>query len=525
MQLDDMKISTRLVLGFGVLGLLTAMLGAISQFKVDTINGLFHAVMEERIPKIIAVNAVKDDVNTIAIALRNIIIMNDGALIKQEAQRIEVARKHIGSELEQLKAQIASPEGKSLIAKVYLTRSAYDPLQVEAVELAVAGQVFEAKAMLQDKVVPAQRAYFEALDGLLRYQDTLLRESTEATQQATGSVKYVNVGMVAAALTLGIFMAIWIIRSITQPINKAVEISAAVAAGDLTMRFEAHGSNETGRLLLAFKEMQDHLIQVVSDVRDGSQGVALASAAIADADAALSSRTEHQASSLEETAASMEQLSATVQQNADSARSANALALTASAVAEKGGQAVSQVVETMKDINTSSRKIADIIQVIDGIAFQTNILALNAAVEAARAGEQGRGFAVVASEVRSLAGRSAAAAREIKSLIGASVERVMLGTEQVDRAGSTMAEVVSSIRQVTDLMGQISKASAEQSLGVSQVSEAVKLMDQVTQQNAALVEQMAASAMRLKSQAEDLVQVVSVFRLRDSGPSAPGLLR
>jgi methyl-accepting chemotaxis protein len=316
------------------------------------------------------------------------------------------------------------------------------------------------------------------------------------------------------ALFVGILMAVWIIRSITRPINKAVEISTAVAAGDLTMQFEAAGVNETDQLLIAFKEMQDHLVKVVTDVRDGSQGVAIASAAIAKADAELSSRTENQASSLEQTSASMEQLSANVQQNADSARQANDLALNASAVAVQGGEAVSQVVETMKEINTSSRKISDIISVIDGIAFQTNILALNAAVEAARAGEQGRGFAVVASEVRSLAGRSAQAAREIKTLINASVERVELGTLQVDRAGSTMNEVVSSIRRVTDLMGQISIASSEQSLGVSQVGEAVKLMDQVTQQNAALVEEMATAAISLKTQAQALVDVVSVFKLR-----------
>jgi methyl-accepting chemotaxis protein len=311
-------------------------------------------------------------------------------------------------------------------------------------------------------------------------------------------------------------MALWIIRSITRPINKAVAISAAVASGDLTMQFQASGTNETARLLIAFKEMQDHLIKVVTDVRDGSNGVAIASASIASADADLSSRTESQASSLEETAASMEELSTTVQKNADSARQANQLAMHASTVATQGGEAVAQVVQTMKEINDSSRKISDIISVIDGIAFQTNILALNAAVEAARAGEHGRGFAVVASEVRSLAGRSAEAAKEIKSLINASVNRVEAGTAQVDRAGSTMNEVVSSIRQVTDLMGTISIASSEQSLGVAQVGEAVRLMDQVTQQNAALLQEMANAAMGLKSKAEELVTVVSIFKLRDT---------
>ncbi len=521
MKLDDIKISTRLILGFGMLGLLTALLGVVSQLKVGTINALFGQVVNERIPRIASVNAIKSDVNLIAIALRNIIIVSDSTVIKNESERIEAARKRIGSELDVLDKQISVPDGKALLKSVADKRTVYDPLQAEAMDLAVGGQVFEAKAMLLNKVVPAQQVYFDALDGLLRYQDALLKESTDATQSASSSVVYVIGATVVAALLVGGVMAVWTIGAITRPINQAVLISTAVAQGDLTTQFEASGSNETARLLIAFKEMQDHLIKVVTDVRDGSQGVATASAAIAQADADLSSRTESQASSLEQTAASMEQLSSTVQQNADSARKANQLAVDASTTAAQGGDAVAQVVETMKEINTSSRKISDIIQVIDGIAFQTNILALNAAVEAARAGEQGRGFAVVASEVRSLAGRSAEAAREIKTLINASVERVAVGTAQVDRAGATMTEVVSSIRRVTDLMGEISVASAEQSLGVSQVGEAVKQMDQVTQQNAALVEEMAAAAMSLKAQAEDLVQVVSEFKLRD--PDRPRL--
>jgi methyl-accepting chemotaxis protein len=261
------------------------------------------------------------------------------------------------------------------------------------------------------------------------------------------------------------------------------------------------------------KVMQESLAKVVSHVRGGSESVETASAEIAQGNHDLSARTEQQASALEETAASMEQLSAAVKQNADSARQANQLAMSASSVAITGGEVVSQVVQTMKGINESSRRISDIIQVIDGIAFQTNILALNAAVEAARAGEQGRGFAVVASEVRSLAGRSAEAAKEIKSLINASVERVEQGTALVDQAGSTMTEVVGSIRRVTDIMGEISAASSEQASGVAQVGEAVTQMDQTTQQNAALVEQMAAAASSLKSQANDLVSTVAVFKL------------
>lgn len=299
--------------------------------------------------------------------------------------------------------------------------------------------------------------------------------------------------------------------------NVALKLARAVAAGDLSQRIEARGNDEMGHLLGALAEMQASLAKVVTTVRQGSEGVATASAEIAQGNNDMSARTESQASALEQTAASMEELSGTVRQNADSARAANQLAVSASTVAVRGGEVVAQVVNTMRGINDSSRKISDIIQVIDGIAFQTNILALNAAVEAARAGEQGRGFAVVASEVRSLAGRSADAAKEIKMLINASVERVEHGTALVDQAGATMTEVVTSIRRVTDIMGEINEASNEQALGVAQVGEAVKQMDEVTQQNAALVEEMAAAASSLKNQSSDLVDAVSVFKLDTGG--------
>ncbi len=322
------------------------------------------------------------------------------------------------------------------------------------------------------------------------------------------------------ALMAAIGFGFWVTRSITGPINVAVQAAQAVAEGDMTTHIDATGADETGQLLKALSTMQASLSSVVSSVRQGSEGLATASAEIAQGNNDLSARTEQQASALEETAASMEELSATVKQNADSARQANQLAMSASTVAVQGGVVVNQVVETMKGINEASRKIADIISVIDGIAFQTNILALNAAVEAARAGEQGRGFAVVASEVRSLAGRSAEAAKEIKALIGASVERVDHGTALVDQAGTTMTEVVSSIKRVTDLMGEISAASNEQSAGVGQIGEAVTQMDQVTQQNAALVEEMAAAASSLKTQAQDLVEVVAIFKV-DSHGGAP----
>ena len=325
--------------------------------------------------------------------------------------------------------------------------------------------------------------------------------------------------LVLAALIIGGIA--WVISSsIREGLERAVGVVEAVSRGDLTLQIQAEGKDEIAQLLQAMVQMQGSLLGVVRSVRQGSESLAVASAEIAQGNNDLSARTEQQASSLEQTAASMEELGSTVKQNADSARHANQLAQSASTIAVEGGNVVGEVVETMKGINESSRKISDIIGVIDGIAFQTNILALNAAVEAARAGEQGRGFAVVASEVRSLAGRSAAAAKEIKTLINASVERVEHGTTLADQAGVTMTEVVASIKRVTDIMGEISVASNEQALGVAQVGEAVTLMDQTTQQNAALVEQMAAAASSLKSQAQDLVTVVAGFKLEQGTKGA-----
>jgi len=336
--------------------------------------------------------------------------------------------------------------------------------------------------------------------------------------------------LIASAAVLGallVALGLLITRSLTRQLGgepgDANAIMHRMAAGDLTVDIDLR-AGDTASVLHGVKTMRDNLRHIVGQVRTGSDSVANASTEIAQGNQDLSARTESQASALEETAASMEELSSTVKQNADNARQANQLAQSASSVAVQGGQVVGQVVDTMKGISDSSRKIADIINVIDGIAFQTNILALNAAVEAARAGEQGRGFAVVAGEVRSLAGRSAEAAKEIKALINDSVERVEQGSALVDQAGSTMQEVVSSIQRVTDIMGEISAASGEQSAGVAQVGEAVQQMDQATQQNAALVEQMAAAATSLRSQAGELVAAVSVFQAgwRKRAPAGSG---
>jgi methyl-accepting chemotaxis protein-1 (serine sensor receptor) len=387
-------------------------------------------------------------------------------------------------------------------------------------EASLAGKTAEALNIYKTKISPLAPKFFDPLAKLVEIQVALAKEDSSNAAKTHSTVVATTVGVAVGAVLIAILLAWLITSSITQPIAKALRFSRDVAQGDLTARLQHDGKDEIGELLQSLQAMQASLVNVVSNVRQGSESVATASAEIAQGNHDLSARTEQQASALEETAASMEELSSTVRQNSDAARQANQLANSASGVAVQGGQVVGQVVETMKGINDSSRKIADIISVIDGIAFQTNILALNAAVEAARAGEQGRGFAVVASEVRSLAGRSADAAKEIKSLINASVERVEQGSVLVDKAGETMTEVVNSIRRVTDIMGEISAASTEQSAGVSQVGEAVSQMDQATQQNAALVEQMAAAASSLKGQAHDLVQLVAAFKL-DSNRSTP----
>jgi len=353
-------------------------------------------------------------------------------------------------------------------------------------------------------------------NALIKLQLDVAREQHEQSQQVYRTVRNSCIAALILGLALAAAAGWWIVRAITVPLNQAVEVAQRVASGDLTREIVVSSQDETGRLLEALKAMSASLRQIIGQVRNGTDTITTAASEIAAGNLDLSARTEQQAGSLEETASSMEELTSTVKQNADNARQANQLAASAGDVARKGGAVVSQVVQTMGGINASSSKMADIISVIDGIAFQTNILALNAAVEAARAGEQGRGFAVVATEVRNLAQRSAAAAKEIKTLIDSSVEQVAAGSKLVDEAGATMNEIVASIQSVTDIMGEISAATQEQTAGIEQVNQAIIEIDNVTQQNAALVEQASAAAQAMQEQAQDLAQAVSVFRLDNS---------
>jgi methyl-accepting chemotaxis protein-1 (serine sensor receptor) len=353
----------------------------------------------------------------------------------------------------------------------------------------------------------------KSIDELIKLQLDVAKTNYENAQSVYRVVLVACSLGILFGLVVAVALGAWIIRSISRPLESAVQIAGAVAAGDLTREIRVESTNEIGRLMQALKGMNDGLVTIVAQVRAGTDTIATASGQIAAGNLDLSSRTEEQASSLEETAASMEELTSTVKQNADNARQANQLVASASGIALKGGEVVAEVVNTMEDINESSRQIVNIISVIDGIAFQTNILALNAAVEAARAGEQGRGFAVVASEVRNLAQRSASAAKEIKELIGSSVEKVDAGSKLVEQAGATMNEIVDSVRRVSDIMGEITAASQEQSAGIEQVNQAIAQMDQVTQQNAALVEEAASAADSMQHQAASLAQVVSVFKV------------
>ena len=518
---SNLSVAKRLALGFALVLLLS--MGAIG-LSISRLNALADATEEmmqnpiktERLVSDWSRNLRSGITRTAAVARSS-----DASLAEFFAEDSKASSQSSGELQKAVEALMFLDSEKKLFQEIGELRTVYLKNRDTIFALKKDGKVDEANTLLEKQFMPDAGRYAAKMDELLRNQRAQVDELAQAIQQNRQSSRRLLLALGLLSLGVGAVFSWLLARSVTVPLAQASNVAKRVAAGDLTATVPPHGKDELGELMSSLDLMQNNLANVVARVRGGSESVSNASAEIAQGNSDLSARTEHQASALEETAASMEQLNSAVRNNADNARQANQLALTASNVAVQGGAVVGEVVETMKGINDASRKISDIISVIDSIAFQTNILALNAAVEAARAGEQGRGFAVVASEVRSLASRSAEAAKEIKTLISASVERVEQGTALVDKAGATMSEVVGSIRRVTDIMGEISAASNEQSAGVEQVGEAVTSMDQATQQNAALVEEMAAAASSLRTQAQELVQVVAVFQLSAHPQNTP----
>ncbi|QDD63345.1 HAMP domain-containing protein [Herbaspirillum seropedicae] len=526
--MKNLKIGHRLGLGFAAILVLLVAMATFGLQQVSHLNDriVFLTSIDEG--KLAALSKVQFAIGLRAIAARNLTLVQSAADQKNDLDLVGSAQQDINAgmaELDRLMQHPASsPQEREMLEKLRQLEAQYLPVAVNIVKLATSQQTEAARASLVKDCMPILNRVIAQVEQF----NKLLRKNSEANVEEAGAAytlaKWTMLAASLAALTLGGMVAWLLTRSISRPLAQAVSVAQSVQSGDLGSRIEVTSKDELGQLMSALKGMNDSLVNIVGEVRQGTDTIAVASDEIKQGNMDLSNRTEQQAGSLQETASAMEQLTATVKQNADNAREANRLADNASQVAAKGGAAVARVVDTMNSISASSHKIVDIISVIDGIAFQTNILALNAAVEAARAGEQGRGFAVVASEVRTLAQRSAVAAKEIEALINESVAKVLTGEKQVSEAGSTMHEVVESIKSVTHIMHDISAASAEQTSGLEQINRAVAQIDEATQQNAALVEQAAAAAASMQQQSVALTEVVSIFKLSPA-QAAPQYLR
>jgi len=521
MNIRNLPIGTRLGFGFGIVLLLATLSSSIGLWRLSEVAANTRAMMQEPLTKErmteewfrITVSGLK---RTLAI-----VKSSDASLAEFFEADIKTATGRNNEIQKYLEEHVSGQKEKDLLEKIVAARKQYVANR-DLINTAKKDGRNDDVAKLFSQFMPLSDAYQKSELDFLEYQKESVDGLSRHVDEIAESSKTLVICLIAMFVVFGAVCAWYLTHGITKPMSEAVVLARSVADGDLTTTIEVNARDETGQLMSALKDMNDGLQRIVSEVRASTETIVTASSEIASGNLDLSSRTEMQASSLQETASSMEELTSTVRQNADNARQANQLARAASEVAVKGGTVVSQVVDTMGSISASSKKIVDIISVIDGIAFQTNILALNAAVEAARAGEQGRGFAVVAAEVRTLAQRSAAAAKEIKALIGDSVERVEAGGKLVDQAGSTMKEIVDCVRQVTDIMGEINAASDEQTAGIEQINQAVIQMDNTTQQNAALVEEAAAAAQSMQDQAGNLSQVVGAFKLKEHGGGVSG---
>ncbi|MEW6098275.1 MAG: methyl-accepting chemotaxis protein [Pseudomonadota bacterium] len=511
-------IRVRMIGAIAVVLVLLALVGGAGLFGMYRIQSLSGDFIEHSFTTSEALASMREDMGLLRRHEKDMIInYEDSAAVMRGKEAWQASYDRLVKRIDQMAASDASNRAVLQEMRSHLEQYAKH-FQPVAAQLMASG--YDSATVANRVMTKAVAAYDEAEQRLKRLDQALTakgRAAEERNAQAVqGTIALFGVALAIAVLVV-VPLTLLNMHSICKPISQAKQLAQAIADGDLTQRVEAQGKDEAAELLRALQEMQSSLRRIVSQVQSSTESITTASTEIASGNQDLSSRTEQAASNLQQTASSMEQLTGTVKQSADAAAQANQLACSASEVATRGGQVVSQVVATMDEINAASKKIADIIGVIDGIAFQTNILALNAAVEAARAGEQGRGFAVVAGEVRNLAQRSAQAAKEIKTLIGASVEKVESGAKLVQDAGSTMSEIVASVQRVTDIIGEISAAAAEQNQGIGQVNAAVVQLDQMTQQNAALVEESAAAAESLKEQALRLAQMVRSFRIEDQG--------
>lgn len=529
MSRQSMTVRTKLSLTFGLMVTLILLVAGIAIYDLTKQKDQFHDFVTGINARAYLAKDVQSSVNRRAIAARNLVLATKESDRAAEKSAVAKAHADVQERLGKLKEMVAMghvpANVKALVADMDKIEHAYSPVALKIVDLALAGQRDEAIAKINDECRPLLAAL---LAKTREYQVVTNERSDQLIQQSESDMAAQRTYMVVLALLatlVALFSGFFITRSLSRALGAEPDVlsdaAQRVANGDLSSIYGADNAIK-GSVLASLTLMQQNLSEIVTKVRGASDSIAMGTSEIARGNIDLSQRTEEQASALQQTAATMEQFSTTVRNNADNAKVADQLAVSASTVATQGGNVVSRVVDTMKGINESSRKISDIIGVIDGIAFQTNILALNAAVEAARAGEQGRGFAVVASEVRNLAQRSASAAKEIKTLISESVEKVVMGTSLVDQAGQTMNEVVEAIKRVSDIVAEISSASSEQSSGVSQIGQAVNQMDQVTQQNAALVEESAAAAQSLDMQAQQLTQAVQIFKL--DGLKGPALI-
>ncbi|MBV8666889.1 MAG: MCP four helix bundle domain-containing protein [Burkholderiaceae bacterium] len=525
MNLEKIKIGVRLGVGFGVLMCLLVAMALLGLNGLNRANESLHHLADVNVVKIELLDDMSESIHVVARVIRTIALLHDDREAEIQGRKITAAREEFDRSIEALQKMPLDEAGRGYVEKIKEQVGAARVTNDKFMELSKSNPD-EAVKHLLSSAIPVTAALQNTLHEFADLQKAKNKRDEEAASQVYRSaVTAMAAGALAALIASGVFgflIARSILRQLGGEPDYTVQVANKIAQGDLVVQIDTR-SNDKSSVLYAIKIMRDSLADICSQVHAATHTISSASGQIASGNLDLSSRTEHQASSLEETASSMEELTSTVKLNAGNATEANKLAEQASEFAEKGGEVVDQVVDTMSSINESSRKIVDIIAVIDGIAFQTNILALNAAVEAARAGEQGRGFAVVAAEVRNLAQRSAAAAKEIKALIGDSVEKVDAGTRLVDQAGATMHRIVDSVKGVSNLIAEIAGASGEQSEGIEQINQAIGQMDEVTQQNAALVEQAAAAARALQEQANELSKVVGVFKLSAEAELAPSV--